>query len=276
MDVNTTDAAEGPENSQPGDDEIIRFIATSPHPVATTKIADHFDLPRSTTWDLLNPLEDAGKIESWNPNSQARLWTVPGQYGDASLVDVYHAAPLTQFLETGKFPPDTDVDLVAGMLDEAFMELAWNTQFGEAVHYSEFKQIAELLNISVAALTKLSPADIQEYVRSMSEDDIPREPQREDASTESPVAPESLIDGNANLDDDVMLSGGHISSLENNERFKEIRKDQLILQGDVADSAGIAQSIVSQWENGKKSLNSEKLVRLWRTLDTFLSDGASE
>jgi len=275
MNAGPTQKVEQKENNQPTDSEIVRFIATSPHPVATTEIANHFDLPRSTTWDRLNPLEEDGQVESWNPTDQSRMWSVPGQFGDVSLTNIYGTDPLTKFLETGQFPSDTEWDQATYMIEEALLELNWNIAPTEGVKYDEFKRLAELFDLSVAEFAELSPKEVCDRMDNWGVDDVPGAAPNTDVSADSPASPGALIEADVDPQDEVRLSDGNVVSLESYPDFRNIRSRNGIPQDDIADSSGVSQTVISQWENNRRSLTPNELVRLWSALDTYLDDSDS-
>lgn len=52
------------------------------------------------------------------------------------------------------------------------------------------------------------------------------------------------------------------------ERITELRKQQNLSQGQLADALNVSRQAVSKWENGQASPDSQNLIRLTEILDT--------
>jgi len=235
---------------RPADDDVIRTIATAEHPPSTSQIAEWLDLPRSSTWDILNRLEEGGAVYSWNAHGSTRMWGVPGNWGNISIQEVYSKTPLNHYLETGKFPPDVEWNDIAGMLEEVFVEAMWAMPMDGGFRYDEVDRLADLFGMAAPVFMQHSPSDIYNLLHEGAVGEIPRE-------------------GHETI-------GGEVVPERSKEAFRDIRNRNGITQSQVGRLADIQQAVVSHWETGQKDLGETDVEMLWGALERILQNGDAE
>jgi len=138
-------------------EKIIKTLAESSKPLSTTQIADTLNTPRSTTWDKLQQLQEEGKIETWKPNEQLRMWDMKGVFGDIEMTDIYTVDDFVYFMNNGVFPEDINFQEAAEMMLEALTELGWKTSPTKGLTYEDNKRLANLFNMSLVEFMEQSP-----------------------------------------------------------------------------------------------------------------------
>lgn len=242
----TTDTRrrDGQFERQLDDDEVLRELVNAEQALATNEVADRVNAPRTTAHDALNRLQDDGLVRSDLAHGKTRLWWCPGHWGDTRIADVYHGEPLLTYLETGCFPPDTDVGHAIEMVYEAFIELHWAMPLDGGYDFEEMKRLADLTNLSVSESPRLSPGDIHEMAQEGAIESVPT------------ALPEAEYD----------------PEVHEAAQFRRRRERAEISQELVADTADVRQSYLSMWENGRRDLPEDGKKRLHEVLDDLTDE----
>lgn len=220
------------------DDAVLREVAYADRALATNEVADRLDLPRTTARDALERLRHEGYMESDLAHGTTRLWWVPGNWGDTSIVDVYPSEEFATYLETGEFSAETEFQTIAGMLEEALIELNWAMSIDGGYDLDEMMRIADLFDMGFEEWVTHSPGDIYNLIHEGAIHDIPTADNDRAHEAELPTGPE----------------------------FRETRNEAEVLQKSVSEAAGINQSMVSKWERGRKDLRPESIRELQNAL----------
>jgi DNA-binding transcriptional regulator YiaG len=152
--------------------DIISLLSKSTHALQTTVIAGGVGLSRTSAYERLRALEEDGVATSWLVTETVRVWTIPGSWGEVSVLEYCDEDIVEYYLSTGAFPWDVSADKAAEAIERALEDFAWYSKPDELPKYDEWRQIADLVD-GVSA-EEMSPSTIRECAISGSFGPLPR------------------------------------------------------------------------------------------------------